>query len=173
MIKELKKENMIFLSQIFVIGGIFGFVYEEIFYYFDLGYFVKRGSTFGPWIPIYAFGSILIYLLCKKYKNKPILIFILGSLISGILEFVTGYVLYHFFNLRLWDYNTEILNFCNIGGYICFRSVLFFGISSLFLFYGIIPVLKKICSINNRVINIISIILFLLFIVDIVINIFL
>ena len=33
----------------------------------------------------------------------------------------------------------EILSFGNIGGYICLRSVLFFGISGLFLVYAIIP----------------------------------
>ena len=41
---------------IFTFGGIFGFIYETFFYRIDLGYFVKRGTTFGPWIPIYAFG---------------------------------------------------------------------------------------------------------------------
>ena len=48
---------------VFVFSGFFGFIYEEIFYRIDLGYFVKRGTTFGPWIPIYGFGSIFISLL--------------------------------------------------------------------------------------------------------------
>ena len=41
---------------IFTFGGIFGFIYETLFYRIDLGYFVKRGTTYGPWIPIYGFG---------------------------------------------------------------------------------------------------------------------
>ena len=41
---------------IFTFGGIFGFIYETFFYRIDLGYFVKRGTTYGPWIPIYGFG---------------------------------------------------------------------------------------------------------------------
>ena len=41
---------------IFTFSGIFGFIYETIFYKIDLGYFVKRGTTYGPWIPIYGFG---------------------------------------------------------------------------------------------------------------------
>ena len=40
---------------IFTFGGIFGFIYETLFYRIDLGYFVKRGTTYGPWIPIYGF----------------------------------------------------------------------------------------------------------------------
>ena len=169
--KNLKKLDYLLLFQIFVIGGIVGFIYEEIFYYFDLGYLVKRGSTFGPWIPIYAFGSILIYLICKKYSKKPHIVFMLGTIISGILEFTTGYILYHFFNIRLWDYNTEILNFGNIGGYICLRSVLLFGICSLFLVYGIVPTMKKVNTKKRKAINIVSIILFIIFVCDIIVNI--
>ena len=45
---------------------------------------------------------------------------------------------------RLWDYNNEILNFGNIGGYICLRSVLSFGIASLFLVYVVVPYLLRI-----------------------------
>ncbi len=44
----------------------------------------------------------------------------------GLLEFIVGYLLLHISHIRLWDYNTEILNYGNIGGYICLRSVLFF-----------------------------------------------
>ena len=40
---------------------------------------------------------------------------------------------------RCWDYNSEILNFGNIGGFVCLRSVLFFGLSSLILIYLIVP----------------------------------
>lgn len=141
------KEKRDLLFKIFVISGIFGFIYEVIFYYFDLGYFVKRGTTFGPWIPIYAFGSIMIYLLCYKVKNKPLLVFILAAAISGILEFITGYLLWHISGIRLWDYNNEILNFGNIGGYVCLRSVLFFGLSGLILFYILVPILN---TINNK-----------------------
>ena len=60
---------------LFAVGGIYGFIYEEIFYRIDLGYFVKRGTTFGPWIPIYGFGAIIIMYLIKRIKDKPILVF--------------------------------------------------------------------------------------------------
>ena len=43
------------LLLVFVVSGIFGFIYETFFYRIDLGYFVKRGTTYGPWIPIYGF----------------------------------------------------------------------------------------------------------------------
>ena len=155
-LKKIETQNL--FMQIFIIGGVFGFLYEEIFYWFDLGIWTKRGITYGPEIPIYAFGSIFITLMVISKKEKPIQVFLIGTIVSGVLEFLTGYVLFHVFHTRLWNYNVEILNFGNIGGYICLRSVLFFGISSLLLLYGIIPGLnilnKKIQSIWNRRITI-------------------
>ena len=50
-------------SLLIVITGIFGFLYEFIFYYFNGGMktFYWRGGNFLPWINIYATGSIMIY----------------------------------------------------------------------------------------------------------------
>ena len=50
--KDYLRSRFPILMLIFTFGGIFGFIYEEIFYRFDLGEWVKRGTTFGPWIPI-------------------------------------------------------------------------------------------------------------------------
>ena len=105
------KTTLSILGLIFVFSGIFGFIYETIFYRIDLGYFVKRGSTFGPWIPIYAFGSLLITFISYRYKKNPILIFIINCVVTGILEYGTGLFFYSVFGIRLWDYNTEIWNF--------------------------------------------------------------
>ena len=134
---------------IFIASGVFGFIYEEIFYKIDLGYFVKRGTTFGPWIPIYGFGSIFISLLAYKYKKNPVLVFIIAAIISGIVEYGTAWFCWEVLNLRLWDYNVEIWNWGNINGYICYRSVGFFAVSSLLLMYGIIPISKKIVDKSN------------------------
>ena len=158
------RETINLLILIMLVSGMFGFIYETIFYRLDLGYFVKRGSTFGPWIPIYFFGGLFIILFTYHFKKKPWLVFLLSMLASGFIEYMTGYVLNHFFGLRLWDYNKEIWNFLNINGYICLRSVLFFGISSLLLIYGIIPILKK--FLLNKKVIILAYILLLLFIID-------
>lgn len=44
---NIRKRTIInVLILVMVISAIFGFIYETIFYRIDLGYFVKRGSTF-------------------------------------------------------------------------------------------------------------------------------
>ena len=142
--KNISLKNTISILLILgILSSFFGFIYETIFYKIDLGYFVKRGSTYGPWIPIYFFGGILIVLFTYKFKEKPLIVFLINCVVTGILEYGTGFVFFEFFNTRLWDYNTEIWNFGNINGYICLRSILFFGISSLFLIYIVTPLLLK------------------------------
>ena len=132
------------LPLIMIISGIFGFIYETIFYRIDLGYFVKRGTTFGPWVPIYAFGGLFIVLFSYRFKDKPLFVFLINMLVTGLLEYLKGFILLKYFNIRLWDYNNEILNFLNINGFVCLRSVLFFGLSSLLLIYVIVPFIDKI-----------------------------
>ena len=162
------KTTVCMLILIMIFSGIFGFIYETIFYRIDLGYLVKRGSTFGPWIPIYAFGGLLITLCSYKFRKNAVLVFILNCIITGLLEYLTGFVLYEFMGIRLWDYNTEIWNFGNINGYICLRSILFFGISSLFLVYIMIPIMKAMVSkISEKNLLIISVSVGILFITDI------
>ena len=132
-------ERLLPFLLVFTFGGIFGFIYEDLFYLVDLGYLVKRGTTFGPWIPIYGFGAVLVVLTTERLRRNPFAVFVVSSLVCGILEFMTGYILYHVRGIRLWDYNIEIWNWGNIGGYICARSILFFGISALFLQYAVYP----------------------------------
>lgn len=127
---------------IFVIAGLFGFIYEFIFYFLNSGMktFYYRGANFFPWINIYATGSLMIYLLTHKFKDKPWLVFIISFLSCGILELISGYLVYVFTDgARYWDYNTEIWNFGNIGGFVCLRSAAFFGVSGLILMYLLIP----------------------------------
>lgn len=129
-------------SLIIVISGIFGFVYEFIFYYFNSGMteFYWRGGNFLPWINIYATGSLMIFFLTYKRRKNPLFVFLASFISCGVLEYISGFFMYKLGNgLRCWDYNSEILNFGNIDGFVCLRSVLVFGLSSLLLIYVIVP----------------------------------
>lgn len=133
------------LALIIVISGVFGFIYEFIFYYFNSGMktFYYRGGNFLPWINIYAIGALIVYFITrkmKKTKKNAIKFFLISTIATGILEYIAGWGMYELGNgFRCWDYNSEILNFGNIGGFVCLRSVLFFGVSCLMLIYLIIP----------------------------------
>lgn len=125
-----------------VFAGFFGWIYEFIFYFFDggMGEFYMQGGNFLPWINIYAIGAILIILTCWKIRKYPWAVFLVSILVTGALEFLSGWLVYIIGNgTRYWDYNIEILNFGNIGGFVCLRSVLVFGFSALFFMYVVLP----------------------------------
>lgn len=159
---------------IIVISGIFGFLYEFIFYYFNGGMqqFYWRGGNFLPWINIYAIGSLLIFFITYKFKEKPWKVFFISTILSGVLEFIAGLGMYVIGDgFRCWDYNQEILNFGNIFGFVCLRSVLFFGLSSLFLIYVLVPFCFFIARhMNRKIFLIISITICTIFLVDEVYN---
>lgn len=157
------------ISLLIVIAGNFGFLYEFIFYYFNGGMktFYWRGGNFLPWINIYATGSILIYFLTYKYRNKPFKVFLISLITSAILEYISGWGMLKFAHKRCWDYNKEILNFGNINGFICLRSILFFAISALILVYLIIPFIYYLTKkINKKIFLIISLSLCSIILID-------
>ena len=140
-LKLEKWQKIGIICLIISITGTFGWIYEFIFYYFNSGMktFYYRGANFLPWINIYATGSIMILLLCKNHKKNPFFIFTVSLISTGILEYISGYGMLKLANMRCWNYNTEILNFGNINGFVCLRSVTFFAFSSLILMYLIVP----------------------------------
>ena len=130
------------LMLLVVFAGFFGWVYEFIFYYFDAGTgeFYMQGGNLLPWINIYAIGAVLIVLSCWRVRKWPWAVFLVSVVVTGVLELVAGWLVYTIGGgTRYWDYNTEILNFGNIGGFMCLRSVLVFGVSALLLMYVILP----------------------------------
>ena len=148
-----KKTMLGIFCMIIVIGGVFGFLYEYLFYFFNGGMkeFYYRGGNFLPWINIYATGSVMIYILTYKYRKNPLKVFLISVISTGLLEYFSGLGIYIIGDgLRYWDYNTEILNFGNINGFICFRSVMFFGLSSLLLMYFIVPFCFHVASKSNK-----------------------
>ncbi len=155
---------------IIVISGVFGFLYEVIFYYFNGGMkqFYWRGSNFLPWINIYATGSLMVYFLTYRHRKNVFKVFLISAISCGILEYFSGLGMYILGNgMRCWDYNQEILSFGSIQGFVCLRSVMFFGIFSLLLIYAVLPICFELASrMNHKLFLIISITLCSIFLFD-------
>ena len=132
-------DRLCYLFIIFLLGCVVGWIYEEVFYWFSEGMLRNRGILYGPWLPIYGIGALGIYAL-KPLKKHPLLLFMLCVVITGAVEYIIGFAGIHFFGLRLWDYRGLFLN---IGGIICFRSVVSFGILGLAFHYFFEPMGEK------------------------------
>lgn len=169
--KEVKKENKKDYKQIisklffiFLIGCVVGYIYEEIFYFVDDGILYNRGFLYGPYLPVYGTGALLIYLLLDKFKKKPLLLFLLSVILTGVVEYLTGYWMYAIYHKRWWDYTGLFLN---INGYVCLRSVFTFGIASVLLMYVVIPLIDKLIKkLGNKISFNLSIIICFIMIID-------
>ena len=126
-----KVESMCYLFLIFLTGCMVGWIYDEIYYWITEGMLRNRGILYGPWLPIYGIGALGIYEM-KPLKKNPVLLFIVCALITGIVEYIIGYIGIHFLDLRLWDYRGLFLN---LDGIICFRSVVCFAVMGLIFHY--------------------------------------
>ena len=163
-------EKVSVLSLFLILGASIGWCFETCFYRVNDGKFVRRGHGYGPWLPIYGLGGIFILLTTYTFIGNPLYIFLISSIVAGVIEYFTGWYLYTYHNgLRLWDYNIEKWNFGNIKGYICFRSIFGFGIAGLFADLFLFPFLCKIAVLaSSRLFCIVSLLLLVLFILDIV-----
>lgn len=162
------KEKITYYLSIFFIGGIVGYIYEEIFFLIYEHILVNRGFLYGPFLPVYAWGALLMALFLKKFKKNPIIVFLLAVVVTGILEYFTGFFMLKIWHRRWWDYTGLFLN---LGGHICLRSVVSFGIGGLLLMYIVDPlVAKSIKKYSPKVLNIIIILFGILYIVDTVLS---
>ena len=166
---ENKENTIIKLGILFYLCSIIGYIYEFILGLFFDGKLISHGILFGPWLPIYGTGALLILLL-YKYRKRPLLVFLLSFFITGILEYICGYLLLHFLDMRLWDYRGWFLN---IDGFVCFISAFCFGIGGLLITYFFIPLIEKfIKKYNKKLIKLTLIILTILFSIDVLFAIF-
>ena len=135
-----KTDTYLFL---FFIASFFGFIWETIILFVQRGEFCNRGFFYGPWLPVYGSGSVLLYACLSKKKNRPLFCFFASALIGGATELFTGWLLNTFFGLRYWEYTGQFLNF---QGYICLYSVLGFALAGTFLICIAAPFLLKLWS---------------------------
>ena len=168
--KESVKKLIPKLMLTFVFAGIVGFLYEEVCVFINEGEFFKRGTTFGPWIPIYGFGSLLIYFATVRLRKKPWFVFLVSALLCGTLELVSGFVLDKVFHLRLWNYSLVILNWGNVNGYICARSVITWGLMGTFFICVMLPLFEKFRNKRPKTFNVVSFVLFGAFVLDIILS---
>ncbi len=126
--------------------------------------FINRGVLHGPWLPIYGFGGLIIYILLKKYYKKPIIVFSLSFLISAIIEYATSFYLELTKGMVWWDYSKKPFN---INGRICLLYTLVFALLATILYYFVIPkIINLLKRVNYKVLSVISIILLSLYLVD-------
>lgn len=160
---------------IFMACSFLGWIYEVLVGIFEthVGY-VNRGYLFGPYLPIYGFGGLMLIALLTKVRDKKIYIgsfplsfvsvFLITMFITTVIELFGSYFMEFLTGDWLWDYSNY---FCNFEGRIALWSSVKFGIGGLIIIYIIEPLINLcIKRAGKTAIDVFSLVLAVIFLID-------
>ena len=124
----------------FILYSFLGFILETVYRSIVTKSLVYPGLLYGPYCPIYGFGTFFLLVLLVPIKDNLLIFLPAAFLIISILEYVTGYLLEKLLNLRLWDYSS---NFLNINGRISLKFSIYWTILAYVFIYFIHPLFAR------------------------------
>jgi len=127
----------------FLFYSMLGYVCEVVYCSIPAKRLVNRGFLHGPYLPIYGFGALSMILLLSPYKESPCRVFLSGMVLTGILEYLTGFLLEKLFHAKLWDYSSYRFN---INGRVCLLNSTMFGILGVVVMYAVHPWISRIVT---------------------------
>lgn len=156
-----------------VIGWCYEVFLEVVVYRWG---FSNRGVLFGPYCIVYGFGALLLIVLLTKLKKKkiklkninitPVIMFISIIFITTITELIASYIMEFTSGNWLWDYTRFNFNF---EGRVALNPSIRFGIGGMIFLYVLQPLFEKVIKIlSNKKINIISLIVGVIFAIDLI-----
>ena len=123
----------------FLVYSFLGYLSEVAYCSIGQHRLVNRGFLYGPWLPIYGFGGLLVVIFLDPVSQWPPLVFVLAFLLTSLLEYFTSWALERLFSVKLWDYSRMKVN---INGRVCLLNSTLFGIMGLALEYVVYPPLS-------------------------------
>lgn len=134
--------NFYKLFWVFFIGCFLGVIVETIWCFITRGYFESRtGLIYGPFNLVYGFGALIMTVsLSWLGKSRDLWIFIAGTFIGGIYEYLCSLIQEQFFGTTSWDYSQFPLNF---NGRVNLLYCFFWGILALLWLKDIYPRMSR------------------------------
>ena len=169
--KEKINNYILYFMMYAIIGWIYEIFLEVVVYKWG---FSNRGVLFGPWLPVYGFGSliflVLIYPLIKnkKYPQKlyylPIIF--LGCMLSAtLLELITSYICEFF--TGSWPWQTYADYKINFQARIALSPSIRFGLGGVIFLYLLQPLFETICKkLGSKKVKILSIVIIIILSID-------
>lgn len=136
----------------FVIYSVLGWGLEVCFCTIDTGKFVNRGFLNGPVCPIYGFGMVIVLAVLGPVSGNVPALFVGGALLASALELAAGWVLKKLFHTTWWDYSDVPFN---LGGYICLKFSLAWGVAVVGVMKGVHPVVAALVRGVPRVLGVV------------------
>ena len=123
---------------LFFLYAFLGWCVEVAFVAVTCGRVVNRGFLNGPVCPIYGFGMLGVLYLLQPVEENLFLLFLGGMVLASALELAGGWALNRLFHTRWWDYSNEPFN---LGGYICLKFSLMWGLGTVMVVRLVHPAL--------------------------------
>ena len=153
-----------YMILIFFIYSFAGYICEIITSSIVQKKLVNRGFLCGPYCPIYGVGSLFILFTLLRFQNDPVIVFILGAMITSCLEYFTSFLLEKIFHNKWWDYS--YMKF-HIHGRVCLQNTILFGLGSLVIIYLVQPFITEcLDKMSSIAMNVTAYSLLLIFIID-------
>ena len=161
---------------IFFLFSFIGWLCEVIYVGFIFEHkFINRGFLFGPICPIYGFSGVVMLFFPEKLKHSVFLLFLSGTIICTIIEYISSFVLEKLFQTTWWDYSNKQIQIgsvtikLNLNGRICVQNSFLFGLMTVIGIKYVFPfTLKMITLIPNHIMKISAIVLSLIFVIDLI-----
>lgn len=110
--------------------------------FFSAKRWINPGFLTGPYLPLYGFGLVGLYLICLipietgyAWLNAILTILIMGVLMT-VIEYIAGVIFIKGMNIKLWDYSNQK---GNIQGIICPLFSFFWTVIGALYYFVIDP----------------------------------
>ncbi|MBQ0079507.1 MAG: DUF975 family protein [Eubacterium sp.] len=124
--------TLINLILCFFIFSCIGWCWEVAIHIVRDGVFVNRGVNWGPWLPIYGAGGVMIIIFLRRFSKLPGVLMALTFVLCGVVEYFTSWFLEVTKGMKWWDYSDH---FMNLNGRICLEGLLTFALAGLLFVY--------------------------------------
>lgn len=153
-------DNILTLLLMFAVYAVLGWIAEVMFFILKTGEFVNRGFLNGPICPLYGFGVIGVVTVLSPIQDNAVLLFLGSMVFCTLIEFITGIVLKYLFHDTWWDYSGEPFN---IGGYVCLRFSVMWGLACVGVIRLVHPVVSDVIGIVPRWLQIVFACIFVVY----------
>jgi uncharacterized membrane protein len=129
------------LFWLFIVAAFLGDIIETVFCRLTMGVWMSRSSlVYGPFSVVWGLGCALFTAFLYKYKDRPFwVIFLAGTLLGGVYEYVCSVFTELVFGTVFWDYSKLPLN---LGGRINLLYCVFWGVAAIVWFKVVYPLLS-------------------------------
>lgn len=140
--------KLLILLFLFFVGSLTGWGIEVFYRKFTKSNpthkWINPGFLMGPYLPLYGFGLVVLYLLASmegallfsaSWLNK-LALFLFMAVCMTVLEYIAGLIFVRGMHVALWDYSDEWLN---LQGIICPKFSLFWALLGAAYYFLIHP----------------------------------